>query len=346
MTTIQSTTQLPGQELLVRSPTVDDTIPQDQVQAERRKLLASLRGKKLHIPNLKPMFDHWPSKTNPSVQPMRQDVQEWLKRSVDLWLFTWDDQFDDNGGSMWDDAGAAQICREQTIAFIRYTLGIDKDQPTVQNQIILNFEPIGVAIKGYYTLEKRHMFLKEIVYYIEMVAREQHLRLSRSIVSLEEFWQYRLGTSAVTVCLALNELSWEGMDMPTTFYADKDVQLLYRYTNTIISAVNDVLSVKKEIKQEAIDSLIPIMFYETGDIQTAVERVISFIKDEIKRMDETAAALLSKYSNAEAAVQEQVRLFIDGCKHHATGTVVWSLYTDRYGVRNADDGSGDIVMTL
>jgi hypothetical protein len=266
---------------------------------------------------------------------------------------------------MWDDAGAAQICREQTIAFIRYTLGIDQDQPTVQNQIILNFGPIGVAIRGYYTLEKRHMFLKEIVYYIEMVAREQHLRLSRSVVSLEEFWQYRLGTSAVTVCLALNELSWDGMDMPTTFYADKDVQLLYRYTNTIISAVNDVLSVKKEIvspaqlphrpparltnplqKQEAIDSLIPIMFYETGDIQTAVERVIIFINDEIKRMDDTAAALLSKYSTADAAMQEQVRLFIDGCKHHATGTVVWSLYTDRYGVRNADDGSGDIVMVL
>lgn len=235
----------------------------------------------------------------------------------------------------------------------------------MQNRIILNFEPIGVAIRGYYTLEKRHMFLNEVIYYIDMVGREQRLRLSGSIASLEEFWEYRLGTSAVTVCLALNELSWEGMVLPSAFYTDNDVHLLYRHTNTIISAVNDVLSIKKEVvsfesfilpqtksntdrlqKQETIDSLIPIIFYETGDIQVAVDRVISFIKGEIARVDEIAAALLLKYGNEDAAIQEHVRLFIEGCKHHATGTVVWSSYTDRYGVGRAEDGSGDITMTL
>jgi hypothetical protein len=264
---------------------------------------------------------------------------------------------------MYADSHAAQIYREQTIAFLRYALGIDAKRPNVRNHIILSFEHIGVAVREHYTLEKCQMFLKELVYYIQMVEQEQSLRLSGSVASLEEFWHYRLGTSAATVILAVNELSWEGGNLPISFYAEKDVEQLYYYTNTIISALNDILSVKKEIvsfdrlletisktdclqKQEAIDSLIPIIFYETGDIQVAVSRVIAFMKGEIKKMDETAAVLLSKYSTTEPELQEQVRLFIESCKYLATGTLVWSSCSRRYGVDEADKVSGDIIMTL
>lgn len=264
---------------------------------------------------------------------------------------------------MYADSHAAQIYRKQTIAFLRYALGIDTVRPNVQNKIILCFETIGVAVREHYTPEKCHLFLKELVYYTQMVEQEQRLRLSGSVASLEEFWHYRLGTSAATVILAVNELSWEGGNLPIAFYADKEVEKLYYYTNTIISALNDVLSVKKEIvsfdcplqtnsmtdclqKQEAIDSLIPIIFYETSDIQVAVSRVIAFMKDEIRKMDDTAAKLSLKYSNAEPALQEQVRLFIDSCKYLATGTLVWSSCSKRYGVGQADKVTGDIIMTL
>lgn len=89
---------------------------------------------------------------------------------------------------------------------------------------------------------------------MEMSEEEQRLRLSGKILTLDEFWQYRLGSSAVTVCLALNEFSWDGMNLPIEFYADKDVRALYRHTNTIISAVNDLISIKKEIVSCAIDA--------------------------------------------------------------------------------------------
>ncbi|KAF3047863.1 terpene cyclase [Didymella keratinophila] len=263
-----------------------------------------------------------------------------------IWLFLWDDQFDDVQGSMYADSHAAQMYREQTIAFLRYALGIDVERPNVQNKIIVSFEAIGVAVRKHYTPEKCQMFLKELVYYIQMVEQEQRLRLSGTVASLEEFWHYRLGTSAATVILAVNELSWEGGNLPISFYVEKDVEQLYYYTNTIISALNDILSVKKEIKQEAIDSLIPIIFYETGDIQVATSRVVAFMKNEIRKMDDTAARLTLKYSNAEPALQEQVRLFIESCKYLATGTLVWSSCSKRYGVDKAEAGSGDIIMTL
>lgn len=353
-----------------------------QTRDQRKILLASLRGQKIRVPNLKPLFQHWPTETNQFVDPMRQDVRIWLNdtmapgRSLDAfqasdfglmsstwwpcasfdklrivtylitWLFIWDDEIDLSDGTLWNEFGQAQTYREQTIAYVRYSLGIDSKRPVVQNEIILNFEPIGVALCENYTLEKRHLFLKELVYFMQMSEEEQRLRLSGSIASLDEFWRYRLGSSAVTACLALNEFSWQGMDLPTEFYDDKDVLALFRYTNTLISAVNDLLSIKKEIKRDAIDSLIPIIFFHVNDIQTAVQQVVAFIQVEIRAMDEAAESLSAKYRDFDAATQQQVSQFIDGCKFYVTGNLTWSLKTDRYDVGRLDEASGDVIMTL
>ena len=40
---------------------------------------------------------------------------------------------------------------------------------------------------------------------MEMSEREQRLRMTDALPSIEEFWEYRLGCSAVNVVLAVNE---------------------------------------------------------------------------------------------------------------------------------------------
>ena len=42
-------------------------------------------------------------------------------------------------------------------------------------------------------------------HYIDMAREEQMLRLQGTLPSLEEFWSYRKGTSAVHAIIALNE---------------------------------------------------------------------------------------------------------------------------------------------
>ena len=260
-----------------------------------------------------------------------------------VWLFTWDDEIDLNDGTMWDEFGAAQIYRGQTLAYVRYTLGIDSICPEVSNRIILNFAPIGAALKSTYTLEQNKMVYEEMRFFMDMSEREQRLRLSGTIPSIDEFWHYRLGSSAVTVCLALNEFSWENMSLPAEFYADEDVKSIIKYTNTIISATNDLLSIKKEIKRDAIDSLIPIIYYHVGDIQTAVDEVVVFVGEEIKALDAAAERLAQRYEEMDGDMKRQVKEFVDGCKHYTTGNLTWSLGTERYGVERVE---GEIVMTL
>jgi hypothetical protein len=262
-----------------------------------------------------------------------------------VWLFTCDDEIDLNDGTMWDEFGAAQIYREDTLAYVRYALdiGAEKHSPEVNNPIILNFAPIGAALRRTYTVERRERVYEEMKFFMDMSEQEQRLRLSGIIPSISEFWRYRLGSSAVTVYLALNEFSWEGMNLPSAFHRDADVQNIVRHTNTIISATNDLLSIKKEVKREAIDSLIPIVYSYIGSIPTAITDIVAFIATEIRNLDEAAAALFQRYEWADNEMQGQVKDFVDGCKHYTTGNLTWSLATNRYGVEWV---AGEIVMTL
>jgi hypothetical protein len=55
------------------------------------------------------------------------------------------------------------------------------------------------------SLEQRQMFLEEMKIYIETTQQEQECRLSGAIPTVEEYWVFRMGTSAVGVCLAVIE---------------------------------------------------------------------------------------------------------------------------------------------
>ena len=82
-------------------------------------------------------------------------------------------------------------------------------------------------------------------FFKNMSEHEQHLRLSGTTPSVEDFWRYRLGSRADPVCLAFNEFSLEGMNLPREFYEDADVKKIQKCINTIVSTVNDLLSLKK-----------------------------------------------------------------------------------------------------
>ncbi|KAF2824417.1 terpenoid synthase [Ophiobolus disseminans] len=176
-----------------------------------------------------------------------------------------------------------------------------------------------------------------------MSEEEQRLRLSGAIPPIDDFWRYRLGSSAVPVCLAFNEFIWGGMNLPCEFHEDEDVKKIQRCTNTFVSGVNDILSLKKEIRRGAIDSLVPAYLYHGGDLDMAVAKVVEFLGAEIRGMDEAAASLFRRYEAVDAHMQKQVKDFVDGCKHHATGNLLWSFETGRYGVEWVDE---KIVMAL
>ena len=53
--------------------------------------------------------------------------------------------------------------------------------------------------------EQRERISYEMGIFMDMTEREQRWRMNGAIPSVEEYWDYRLGSSAVTVTLAVNE---------------------------------------------------------------------------------------------------------------------------------------------
>ena len=47
--------------------------------------------------------------------------------------------------------------------------------------------------------------MKELEFFLNKSEVEQKLRLTKNMINLSDFWQFRLGTSAVRVVLAVNE---------------------------------------------------------------------------------------------------------------------------------------------
>ena len=54
-------------------------------------------------------------------------------------------------------------------------------------------------------IEQCERVAKEMKLFIEMSEREQRFRLGGTLPSIDEYWTYRLGSSAVGVCFAINE---------------------------------------------------------------------------------------------------------------------------------------------
>lgn len=150
---------------------------------------------------------------------------------------------------------------------------------------------------------------------------EQRLRLLPHIATIDAFWQYRLGTSAVRVVLALNEYCNETA-LPRRILEDADAVALVDLTNINICAVNDLLSARKELEQGSVESLIPILFATLGSVQVAADSVMETVRHSVIDFDVSAARLIKRYED-DNDITEALSRLIAGCRYYCTGNMEW-----------------------
>ncbi|EKG15977.1 Terpenoid synthase [Macrophomina phaseolina MS6] len=150
---------------------------------------------------------------------------------------------------MGDDFESAQTYRFETIQFIKETLGLQPRSPEPPaNKIIRNFEVVGTALKEHYTLAQRRRFFAEIDRFMAGTEDEQRRRLTnKEFPTLDQFWDFRLGSSAVNICSSLIEYSFGDMFLPDAVWDDEDMKTVLKNTNIHLSGLNDLYSIKKEV---------------------------------------------------------------------------------------------------
>ncbi|EOD53182.1 terpenoid synthase [Neofusicoccum parvum] len=130
-----------------------------------------------------------------------------------LWLFTWDDEIDQSTSELFINLDHANAFRRESFHYARYSLGVpdeethkfnfDVNVPT--NKLIRSLDIIGAELQEVYNKDQIMCFVEEIDYYMDCQQREQARKLTGAMPLADVYWETRMGTSAVTSMLALNE---------------------------------------------------------------------------------------------------------------------------------------------
>ncbi|KAI0967214.1 isoprenoid synthase domain-containing protein [Xylaria arbuscula] len=196
-----------------------------------------------------------------------------------IWLFTWDDEIDQPTGLYTEDYAGAKSYRDDTLNFVAACLGfMPKDSIQLPlNDIIQSFDIIASQV-------------------------EQKYRLMGILPTLKEYWNLRLGTSAVYIGIASAE---------------------FLQTNIIISITNDLLSMKKEIERGCIDSLVPLAFASSDDTKTVISQAIQLLKAAKAQFERLATALIQEAGEGDCSVK--VQRFIEVQRSNCVGNLIWRL---------------------
>ncbi|KAK9418128.1 putative F-box domain-containing protein [Seiridium unicorne] len=329
-------------------------------EIETNLLANRLKGQKLVIPDLKPIFSHWPSGQNGHYTRMKDVVQKKValifpgakdQKSVEdadpallaarwwptstweryqvmtdltIWFGAWDEYIE-----RLEDPGAAKHFRLATKDFVAQSFGLADEVPMhlPTNRLIRSFEGIAEKIREAYDVEQRGQLLRHFDQYIDATRIEIELEKSETVPSLERYWEVRTLTSGMGTLLGIFALQ---VKLPMHVITSAAYETLWLSTVVINSVVNDLISLRKEMRAGSVLSSVAILFHESNDLDLAVQLSVDYIRQHVELYDRTAEILLCSVSN-DAGTYEAVSKVIDLFRMVNTGNLEWSA--------DPDDGS-------
>ena len=118
---------------------------------------------------------------------------------------------------------------------------------------------------------------------------------------------------------------------------------LWKHGNFVISTVNDMLSLNKEVAGGNVSSVIPLEYAESGNLQEAVDKTTEFLLDSMDAFERAAEKVVEM--GGCGTRRQLVSDFVLGLKFYITGNVSWSLGTERYGILK-DDLEGGVRVEM
>ncbi|KAI8958720.1 terpenoid synthase [Daldinia sp. FL1419] len=349
-----------------------------QNYSEKELVAKRLKGQRLVIPDIRPIFAHWPSEQNENYetvkdiidkriaeQPMKDEARtafcnmnpsllaaKWWPRSskenyrVLVDLIIWFGYWDDLSESLAADPISAENLRDATKILGRQSLGLatSEEEIAISNPLILDFKRIGGKIAAAYDEEQRKTFLDHFEKYIDSTRLEAEADLSGTLPSLKDYWEVRILTSGMGILLGVTEFVAE-VKLPTSVVSSAAYDTLWTTTIVINSIVNDLISFKKEMKAGSVLSSVAILYQQVGNLDAAVQMSLAHLRILVDEFDRTANMLLSKFPLRPEEI-EPVSKVIDTLRMVNTGNLEWSLQAKRYGVCQSITQAGQIEVIL
>lgn len=344
---------------------------------QRQQLAHKLSGQTLVIPDMRPIMSHWPcgqhedyatvksaidrkfellvskkvlatlSDANPALLaamwwPMASSHSYRVMTDLIIWFGQWDDAIEKLG----DNLVAAEDLRVSTKNFISIALGLAEDNEAglTTNPLIGGFQPIAAEARAFYNEDQRIILFGHFEQYIDATRLEAEAEQSTEIPSLQKYWEVRILTSGMGTLLGLSEYALQ-VQLPSDFVQSKAYSTLWVTAVVINSIVNDLLSLKKEMKAQSVLNSVAILFDQYGSLDVAVKMSLDHIKQLVDLFDRTADDVLSSDTFAPNELDAIARV-IDSMRTVNTGNLEWSLYAKRYGVAQHMKENGTIELVL
>ncbi|KAH9906199.1 isoprenoid synthase domain-containing protein [Xylariomycetidae sp. FL2044] len=342
-------------------------------------LLRQLRGSQLIVPNMRPLYARWASGVSPHYAPLVAFTEAIYERllpekaalekakacdfgytsagwfpSSDLeklklmatycaWFFCWDDTIDKEGVSL--EAGNAY--RAEAIEYIKYQLGLAEGvapitpPSTVQLAI---FADVGEHIREHCDRETAEAFFSQIEHTIACCGKEQEI--ASTLPSKQEYWEMRYGTSGVYAYCAIAPHMID-VKLPWELFNSSEMKAVWLEININVIIFNDIISLKKEIADNAISSLIPVTMAEDGiGLPEATRVVYEQLVANCAAFDRAKDGLRRKAKDFEASVQTDTDKVIECYEAFLCGVMNWSYTNYRYRVSQDIREDGTLVVTL
>lgn len=264
------------------------------------------------------------------------------------WMYVFDDAVIDK--LSWpghDNAEAFDAANRELLDFVYASLKLNGDlsqpQPRTDTAAIDTFRGIGEELCRRYTLAQRQRFYDACKLTMDGYRTEQRLRLTKRLPTVEEYMNYREGSSCISMCVAMIELQIDA-ELPAEIIESTELQQLWRETVVLVWLTNDIVSAKKELAEGFVENLVALLSIETGKAQDGIDRTMDLVHASVKRLNEIAKVIDEKFGSLSEAgvnlkksdngvkaapdrssktVGEQVKLFVEACQLLVTGSLSW-----------------------
>ncbi|KAH8737320.1 isoprenoid synthase domain-containing protein [Ilyonectria robusta] len=237
-----------------------------------------------------------------------------------VWLVCWDDTVDAGEGDLAGDFDGADRWRSQTLEMIRGALGIDgTDAEKHPDTINAAFQTVGECLSGTTPIDQRRRLYEELWYFITSCAVEQQLRLEQRIPDYDSYMGFRLGTIGGSTLCALVEFA-NREPLPSAVVAAPQVRELWTQVSTMLTFINDLLSLKKELGTDCVINAVTSLLSPEKGLDEVVGELEHKLRQAVDDFDRVAGELFVLVDGDEEQSGVVTR-YINGCRSIVTGTL-------------------------
>ncbi|GBE80747.1 hypothetical protein SCP_0304660 [Sparassis crispa] len=349
----------------------------------KEDLLLEFKGSRVLIPDLYALLPGWRFNVNKHCDSVRKQLNEWMLSWVDdeknrrrmqaadfallagcfypdaeeeeylmmayyhLWVFVWDDELD--CGPLTHDYEGAQIFRKETDDCLHYTLGPEpfKEPRPPIGPIMAPFCEVAEKVVAGSTPDARAEVLRELEGYVEgacaLPGERQGEKDQKAFLSMEKFMAQRARSGGAGPSITLLLYIYH-IDLPTLILEHDTLQTIFHQACLIVHLVNDIVSFVKEIRDDQLDNIVPVLAIEHSiTLQEAIERACDLVR-AARHSLEMAETHLPVTGSTE--LDGQIARYVQGCKDVAAGNLHWSYQNARYFGQNPQREGNKIFLQI